>query len=173
MLHLFLNVEEEFGMNNIGTEKEMPGTDDPFGLGRFLAAQAGNYDRALSEIKDGKKRTHWMWYIFPQIEGLGHSVTSKFYAIKSLEEARAYLRHPILGTRLVECSEAVASVATISVFDIFTEPDDAKLRSCMTLFIASVPDPPPVFHYILGKYFLGEPDDETLRLLNNLEDNGK
>src|SRR5947208_7328407 len=109
-------------------------THDPFDLQRFVEAQAGDHDRALAEVKSGRKRSHWMWYIFPQIDGLGFSSMSKQYAIKSLAEAEAYLRHPVLGPRLVEIAGAALGVEGRSALDIFGSPDDMKLRSCATLF---------------------------------------
>ena len=139
------------------------GREDPFDLGRFISAQAGVYDRVLAEIRSGQKRTHWMWFIFPQIDGLGHSATSKHYAIKSIEEARAYLNHPVLGPRLLACAEAALAVEGRKVSDIFGYPDDVKLRSSMTLF-ASVADPGSVFDRVLAKYFQGERDARTLQL---------
>ncbi len=129
--------------------------DDPYNLNRFLTAQESVYDRALAELKSGRKRTHWMWFIFPQIDGLGHSETARFYAIKNLEEARAYLRHPILGARLAECAEAVLAVEGRTAAEIFGYPDDLKLRSSMTLF-ASVSEPGSVFERVLAKYYHGE-----------------
>ena len=107
---------------------------DPFDLNRFLEAQAEDYDLALSELKNGRKRSHWMWFIFPQFDGLAFSSTSKFFAIKSLEEARAYLAHPVLGPRFLECAEAVAGVEGRTAAEIFGFPDDLKLKSCATLF---------------------------------------
>ena len=139
--------------------------DDPFDLRRFLAAQEGAYDCAFEELRNGRKRTHWMWYIFPQIDGLGHSATTKYYAIKSLEEARQYLRHPVLGARLVECAEAVLAVEGRSVSEIFGYPDDLKLKSSMTLF-ACAAGPCSVFARILDRYFGGERDARTLQLLS-------
>src|SRR5205814_2516862 len=103
--------------------------DDPYELGRFLRAQKDDYQQALAEIRNGRKRTHWMWYIFPQIDGLAFSSTSKHYAIKGIEEARAYLSHPVLGPRLVECAEAVLAVERRSAAEIFGSPDDMKLKS--------------------------------------------
>ena len=108
--------------------------DDPHDLNRFLRAQEDSYQQALSEIKSGRKRTHWMWYIFPQIDGLAFSSVSKRYSIKSVEEAKAYLNHPVIGPRLIECAEATTRVEGRSVNDIFGSPDDMKLRSCATLF---------------------------------------
>jgi uncharacterized protein (DUF1810 family) len=142
----------------------MRSSDDPFDLSRFLIAQAANYSSALAEIRSGRKRTHWMWYVFPQFNGLGYSATSKYYAIKSMGEAEAYLQHPVLGARLVECSEAAVAVEGRSAADIFGYPDDVKLQSCATLF-AQVPNSPPVFNRLLEKYFNGEPDGVTLALL--------
>jgi uncharacterized protein (DUF1810 family) len=138
-------------------------SDDPYDLDRFLRAQAADYDRALSELRDGKKQSHWMWYIFPQIEGLGQSPMSRRYSIKSGAEARAYLDHPILGLRLRECAALVNGIADRSALEIFGSPDDMKLRSCATLF-ASVSDD-DVFEQVLKKYFNGQHDQETLRRL--------
>jgi len=137
---------------------------DPHDLKRFVKAQEEAYERALAEIKSGRKRSHWMWYIFPQIAGLGFSSTSVFYSIKSVAEARAYLGHPVLGPRLTECTEAAFAVEGRSAHEIFGSPDDMKLRSCATLF-ASVSPAGSVFHRLLDKYFAGEPDRKTLRLL--------
>jgi uncharacterized protein (DUF1810 family) len=146
-----------------GIEESGPG-DDPYDLGRFVDAQAGDYERALAEIRGGRKRTHWMWYIFPQVEGLGFSSMSRRYAIKSLDEARAYLDHPLLGRRLVECAEAALGVAGRSAAEVFGAPDDMKLKSSATLF-ASVSPRDSVFARLLDKYFAGERDGATLRIL--------
>ena len=108
----------------------MAGSGDPYDLGRFLHAQEDDYERALSEIASGRKRSHWMWYIFPQLDGLAFSSTSKHYSIKGLDEARAYLDHPILGPRLLECAEAAVRVEGRTATEIFGSPDDLKLRSC-------------------------------------------
>lgn len=151
-------------MESIDTQVDASHDADPFNLERFIRPQGMLYDTALSEIKNGKKRMHWMWFIFPQIAGLGYSPISVFYAIKSREEAQAYLHHPILGARLLECSEAALAIPQLSATEIFGDPDDTKLRSCATLF-AAVPDAPPVFMDILARYFHGEPDGETLQLL--------
>ncbi len=140
--------------------------DDPFNLSRFVAAQAGDYERALAEIKGGWKRTHWMWYVFPQFEGLGSSPTAQRYAIKSVEEARAYLAHPVLGPRLVECAEAALGVQGRTATEIFGSPDDLKLRSSATLF-AAVSPPGSVFEQVLAKYYGGRHDERTLRLMGN------
>jgi uncharacterized protein (DUF1810 family) len=137
---------------------------DPYDLGRFVQAQEGDYERALSEIKAGRKRTHWMWYIFPQYDGLALSSTSRLYSVKSLAEARAYLAHPVLGPRLIECAEAALRVEGRSALEVFGSPDDMKLRSCATLF-AVVSPPGSVFERLLDRYFGGERDDKTLRLV--------
>jgi len=139
-------------------------TDDPYDLNRFVRAQEGDYEQARSEIQRGEKRTHWMWYIFPQIDGLGFSSTAKHYAIKSIEEARAYLDHPVLGPRLLECAEATIAVEGRSATEIFGSPDDLKLRSCATLF-ACVSPPGSVFDRLLAKYYPEGRDEKTLRLL--------
>jgi uncharacterized protein (DUF1810 family) len=132
---------------------------------RFLEAQNQVYLKALSEIKEGKKNSHWMWYIFPQIKGLGSSETAKQYAIKDLNEATAYLKHPILGKHLIEISEEVFNLNGKTATQIFGTPDDMKLRSCMTLF-ANVKNTNPIFQKIIIKYFNGIPDDLTLQLVN-------
>jgi uncharacterized protein (DUF1810 family) len=138
--------------------------NDPYDLNRFVQAQQDDYKRALSEITSGQKRTHWMWYIFPQLDGLAFSPTAKRYAIKSVEEARAYLEHPILGPRLLNCAEAVVGVEGRSAAEIFGSPDDLKLKSCATLF-SSVAPPGSVFDRLLEKYYRGQRDGKTLELL--------
>jgi uncharacterized protein (DUF1810 family) len=142
-------------------------TEDPHDLARFVEAQRGNHERALAEIESGQKRSHWMWYVFPQIAGLGISATSRRYAIESRAEAEAYLRHEILGPRLVACAEAALAVEERSAQQVFGSPDDMKLRSCATLFAQVSPAGSP-FHRLLDKYFRGEPDEETLRILAEL-----
>ena len=137
---------------------------DPFDLQRFVRAQEGTYERALSELKNGQKQSHWMWYVFPQFEGLGFSRTSQRYAIKSLAEARAYLAHQVLGPRLVECATVLSRVEDLTANDILGFPDDLKLRSCATLF-AHVSANDSVFHRLLDKYFDGHDDEATLRLM--------
>ncbi len=137
---------------------------DPFDLGRFVSAQEDHYEQAFREIAGGKKRTHWMWYIFPQFDGLAFSSTSKYYSIKSAEEARAYLRHPVLGPRLLACTESVLRIQGRSASAIFGSPDDLKLRSSATLF-ACVSPPGSVFQRLLDRYYGGDPDDKTIRLL--------
>lgn len=138
-------------------------SDDPYDLDRFVRAQEPDYARALSELRAGQKRSHWMWYVFPQIEGLGGSAMSRRYSIRSEAEARAYLAHPLLGARLRECFAAVLNIDGRSALEIFGSPDDLKLRSSATLF-AAVSDE-PVFENVLRKYFDGEHDEETLRRL--------
>jgi len=133
-------------------------------LNRFTKAQERVYSDVLSELKDGRKRTHWMWFIFPQIDGLGFSSTAKLYAIKSLEEARQYLVHPVLGARLLECSEIVLGVEDRSVGEIFGSPDNLKLHSSMTLF-SCVAEVGSVFDAVLDEYFQGRRDSRTLELL--------
>ena len=137
---------------------------DPYDLNRFISAQEGVYDRALNELRGGLKRSHWMWYIFPQIEGLGNSPTTRQYSVKSLEEARQYLAHPVLGARLVECAEAVLAVQGQSASDIFGHPDDWKLQSSMTLF-KLVSGPRSVFESVLDKYYQGKQDSRTLQIV--------
>jgi uncharacterized protein (DUF1810 family) len=144
--------------------EDVRSTADPYDLGRFVHAQADAFERALAELQRGQKRTHWMWYIFPQLDGLGFSATAKRYAIKSVEEATAYLAHPILGPRLQQCAEAVLRIEGRSATAIFGSPDDWKLRSCATLF-ASVSPPGSVFDRLLDTYYRGERDTKTLQLL--------
>ena len=143
----------------------MPVPDDPYDLDRFVRAQENDYTRALSELRAGQKRSHWMWYIFPQIDGLGASAMSRRYSIKSEVEARAYLDHSLLGSRLRECFAAVRNIQGRSALEIFGSPDDLKLRSSATLF-AAVSDE-PVFEDVLQKYFDGDRDAETLRILRS------
>lgn len=137
---------------------------DPHDLERFLDAQRDDYPRALAEVRNGRKRTHWMWYVFPQLAGLGHSPMAQHYAIRSLDEAKAYLAHPQLGPRLTECFEALLQAQGRSAHDIFGSPDDLKLRSCATLFSRAAPAG-SVFEQVLDRYFGGERDERTLALL--------
>ena len=137
---------------------------DTFDLGRFVSAQKDVYDSALAEVRGGRKRTHWMWFVFPQLRGLGSSPISRQFAIESAAEARAYLAHPVLGARLLECCEALLRVNGGSANDIFGSPDDLKLRSCATLF-ASVSEPGSVFARVLSRFFDGAPDERTDALL--------
>jgi len=141
---------------------------DPFNLERFLTAQTPILDQVTRELAAGAKRTHWMWFIFPQVAGLGLSATSRHFAIASLDEARAYLRHPILGPRLIACTELVNRTQGRSPLQIFGSPDDMKFHSCMTLFArAAGADgaPDSVFDAALRQYFAGEPDPQTLARL--------
>ncbi|QGY01142.1 DUF1810 domain-containing protein [Methylobacterium mesophilicum SR1.6/6] len=137
---------------------------DAYDLSRFIAAQEGVFPRALAELQAGEKRSHWMWFIFPQIAGLGSSPMARLYAIASLDEARAYLGHRLLGPRLRACTDAVNAVSGRSVHAIFGAPDDMKFRSSMTLFNAAAPDEPS-FAAALAQYFAGSPDPLTLRKL--------
>ncbi len=138
--------------------------DDPYDLKRFLSAQEGVYDRAVAELKRGQKRTHWMWYIFPQFDGLGYSPTAKRYSIKSIEEARQYLNDPVLGKRLLECTEAVLALKGGSLSEIFGYPDDLKFKSSMTLF-EKIAGSDSVFSSAIDRYCHGERDATTLILL--------
>ena len=133
-------------------------------LQRFVKAQVGTYDDALEEITNGRKRTHWMWFIFPQIKGLGYSETSKYYAINDLKEAENYLIHPLLGARLVEICYALLKHRDLTASSIFGKPDDMKLKSCMTLF-ASVPGTDGVFQAVLDAFFDSDTDFQTLTIL--------
>lgn len=139
---------------------------DRFDLERFVKAQAPVYGQALAELRGGRKRTHWIWFVFPQIRGLGQSETARYYAIGSLEEARAYLRHPVLGPRLVQCAEALLAVDGRTASEIMPHPDDLKLRSSMTLF-ERVADPGSVFARVIEKYYDGHRDERTLELLES------
>jgi len=136
--------------------------DDRYDLQRFAAAQdaAGTYDRATAELRSGRKTSHWMWFIFPQIAGLGYSPASRTYAISSLDEARAYLAHPVLGARLIECATILTRVPGRSAEQILGEVDALKLRSCVTLFMHAAPGE-PVFGQVLDRYFDGIPDPAT------------
>ena len=133
-------------------------------LDRFVSAQDGVYERALAELEAGHKRSHWMWFVFPQLLGLGRSEMAQRYAIASLDEARAYLAHPVLGPRLLECSERVLAVGGRTVHEIFGAPDDQKFWSSMTLFAVTDPSA-AVFRSCLEKYFAGQFDQATLSLI--------
>jgi uncharacterized protein (DUF1810 family) len=135
-------------------------SDDPFELQRFVKAQDPLIERILGELRAGQKRTHWIWFVFPQIAGLGSSYRAQLYALQSLDEARAYFAHPVLGARLRECSQAVLDVEGKSALAIFGSPDNMKFRSCMTLFAEVAPN--DVFDLALTKYFDGEKDEATL-----------
>jgi uncharacterized protein (DUF1810 family) len=139
--------------------------DDPFTLSRFVQAQARDYETALQELKDGQKRSHWMWFIFPQFKGLGSSSTSMRFAIRSLGEAQAYLEHPVLGERLRECAAVVLNLEGKSAEAIFGYPDYLKFRSSMTLF-AEAAGTESVFNKVLEKYYNGHRDPTTLELIS-------
>ena len=145
----------------------MTTSSDPFDLNRFVAAQVNDYADALAEVTAGRKTSHWMWYVFPQLAGLGHSAMATRYAVRTVAEATAYLAHPVLGPRLVACAKAALAVEGRSATQIFGTPDDLKLRSCATLF-AHVSPAGSVFHRLLAQYFAGEPDAQTLRLIGNV-----
>jgi uncharacterized protein (DUF1810 family) len=134
-------------------------------LNRFIEAQEEHYQTALSEIKSGRKRSHWMWYIFPQIYGLGFSETSKFYAIKDIAEAEAFFQHPILGSRLTAICNELLKLDCDDANKIFGSPDDLKLKSCITLF-SSLQNTSPVFQLVLNKFFNGAKDERTLQIIN-------
>jgi uncharacterized protein (DUF1810 family) len=140
--------------------------EDPYDLKRFIAAQKQDYAIALDEITQGKKYSHWMWYIFPQIEGLGRSYIAQKYAIRNTEEARAYLAHPILGIRLIECCKVLLDLdGGYTASEIFGFPDDLKLNSSMTLF-SSVSGGVSIFHQVIDQYFDGDLDNNTVKILN-------
>jgi uncharacterized protein (DUF1810 family) len=141
--------------------------EDPFDLSRFVEAQERVFDRVRLELRNGRKRTHWMWFVFPQIDGLGHSSTTKYYSIKSIAEARRYLAHPVLGERLKECAETILALEGATASGIFGYPDDLKLNSSMTLF-AAVTEAGSVFQQVLDRYFQGKRDERTLGLLARL-----
>jgi uncharacterized protein (DUF1810 family) len=134
-----------------------------FNLNRFIEAQTGVLEQVRLELRAGSKRTHWMWYIFPQLRGLGHSLTAQFYAISCNAEADAYLRHPVLGPRLIECAALVNEVEGRSAYQIFGSPDEMKFHSSVTLF-SRVDPTQPVFQVALEKYFSGQPDTRTIDL---------
>ncbi|HEY0245465.1 MAG TPA: DUF1810 domain-containing protein [Mucilaginibacter sp.] len=137
---------------------------DDRALKRFMDAQEADYAIALAEMKNGKKRGHWIWYIFPQIQGLGISETSKFYAIKDSNEALAFLKHPVLGNRLINICKELLQLESNDANKVFGSPDDLKLKSSMTLF-ASLPDTDEVFQLVLDKFFNGMKDNKTLQIL--------
>lgn len=138
--------------------------NDPFNLDRFLTAQESTYPTALNELRAGKKRTHWMWFIFPQMIGLGYSAMAQHYAIRSRAEATAYLSHEVLGNRLRECAEVVMQLNGLSVSEIFGHPDDLKFHSSITLF-AEVGEEGSLFSRLLLKYFSGKMDERTITIL--------
>jgi len=140
--------------------------DDPFALTRFVMAQdeGGTYARAVLELRQGRKRTHWMWFVFPQIHGLGRSTTARRFALTSLAEARAYLEHPVLGPRLLECTGIVAQTRGPTAEEVFGPVDAMKLRSSMTLFLHAAPEE-PLFLSVLERHFAGVLDAATEELL--------
>lgn len=138
--------------------------DDPYDLQRFVTAQSGLYEIALEELRRGAKRSHWIWFIFPQIAGLGRSAMASRYAIKSQAEAKAYLAHSVLGSRLLECTRALLAVKGRTAEEVMGSPDDLKLRSSMTLFAAIAADA-SLFRAVLDRYFSGEADLRTLEFL--------
>jgi uncharacterized protein (DUF1810 family) len=140
--------------------------DDGYDLERFVAAQdgGGTYARALAELRRGRKTSHWMWFVLPQVAGLGRSGTARTYALDGLDEARAYLAHPVLGPRLRECAAALVDLGDSDPVAVLGDVDAVKLRSSMTLFARADPDE-PLFRAVLARYFAGEEDDATLRLL--------
>ena len=144
-------------------------SDNP--LNRFLSAQQPLYSQVLKELRNAKKTTHWMWFFFPQIEGLGNSPTAKYYSIKSIEEAKEYIAHPALGKRLLECTNILLQIENKTADEIFGSPDNLKLRSCMTLFNFVVPGQ-KVFADALQKYFAGEEDEKTIAILKQMNNAG-
>ena len=139
--------------------------DDPYNLARFVTAQAAVYARVCAELGAGEKRSHWMWFIFPQLAGLGRSATARLYAISSLAEARAYLAHPLLGTRLHECTRVVNEVSGRSAAQIFGFPDELKFHSCMTLFAHAAGADDAAFRKALARYFAAAEDPLTVARL--------
>lgn len=137
-----------------------------YDLQRFITAQASVFESALSELQGGQKQSHWMWFIFPQLRGLGRSSTAVFYGIGSLDEARAYLSHLLLGPRLDLCTRTVLQIEARSLHAIFGSPDDMKFRSCMTLFSRVAPDKGSLFHQALDRWCEGIPDEHTLVLIS-------
>ena len=142
----------------------MPNASGPYDLQRFVDAQNSVYGRVCAELRNGRKQSHWMWFIFPQIAGLGRSAMAQRYAISSLDEAKAYLNHPILGSRLRECTRLVLTVEGRSAYEILGSPDDMKFHSCLTLFAQAAPED-PIFRDALAKYFAGAEDSLTLAKL--------
>ncbi|WP_295813587.1 DUF1810 domain-containing protein [uncultured Nitratireductor sp.] len=143
-------------------------TQDPFALQRFVDAQSGCFDEAISELRTGHKRTHWMWFVFPQLRGLGRSPTAMFYGLASLDEARAYLAHPLLGPRLREATNALLSAPGHSLKAILGAPDDLKFRSCMTLFALAAEENDTLFSDALRQRCGGRADEATLALIESL-----
>ena len=134
---------------------------------RFISAQEYSYQTALNEIRNGKKVSHWIWYIFPQLKGLGRSYRSEYYGIENVDEAKSYLTHPILGARLLEITEALLNLNENDPLKVMGNPDDLKLKSCMTLF-AYISEDGSIFHQVLDKYFGGGRDERTLSIIKNV-----
>jgi uncharacterized protein (DUF1810 family) len=155
---------EEVEAAHLKSQLEQRSDTASFDLQRFVSAQQETYEDALAELQRWQKESHWMWFIFPQIAGLGGSATSRRYAIQGLAEARAYLVHPTLGPRLLTCCQAVLKITGLSATDVFGHPDDAKLRSSMTLFASASPAD-SVFTQVMDKYFAGQVDQKTIELL--------
>ena len=139
---------------------------DPLNLERFVTEQAPVFETVLAELRAGRKRSHWMWFVFPQLAGLGRSSTARFYGIRSLDEARRYLAHPLLGPRLNLCASIVLASESPSLHAIFGSPDDLKFRSCMTLFSLAADDPDNSFRQALDRWCNGRPDEQTLALID-------
>jgi uncharacterized protein (DUF1810 family) len=139
--------------------------NDPFQLARFTTAQNPVYAIVRNELLQGRKQSHWMWFVFPQIDGLGYSPAARRYSIKSIDEARAYLVHPVLGFRLKECCNILLTLHTQSATEIFGHPDDSKLRSSMTLFAQATLEHPSVFDWVIDRFFGGTGDQRTFELL--------
>ena len=135
-----------------------------FDLERFIEAQSPVYEQVMGELQAGRKRSHWMWYVFPQLDGLGHSAMAERYGLAGIDEARAYLAHPVLGPRLQACVTALVQHSDKSAREILGSPDDLKLRSCLTLFAQAAPDN-PLFQLALVQFYEGEPDLRTLAML--------
>jgi len=140
--------------------------DDRFDLQRFVTAQEPVFETVLAELRAGRKRTHWMWFVFPQLAGLGRSSTARFYGIGSIDEARAYLAHPVLGPRLDLCTRIVLASDNSSLHAIFGSPDDLKFRSCMTLFSLAADDPDNPFRQALDRWCDGRPDEQMVALID-------
>ena len=138
---------------------------DPFNLERFVSAQATTSEAALSELRAGRKRSHWMWFVFPQLRGLGHSSTAAFYGLASLDEARAYLAHPVLAQLLAQSTQAVMALEGSSLLQIFGSPDDLKFHSSMTVFAIADPSPDGLFRDALARFFDGIEDEASLMLI--------
>lgn len=148
------------------TDLSLHADDDPYDLRRFVVAQENSYGNAIEELRKGRKRSHWMWFVFPQISGLGSSPTARHYAIRSTEEARAYLSHPVLGPRLSECTNILLRLDGLSASDVFGYPDDLKFCSSMTLF-DFVSSGSSMFRAAIDKYCSGRLDQKTLQLIEN------